>query len=225
MLRVFARSLIAVLLLCSAGWAGNVEAQGALPSSQEIEATLAELSEITGFRVRKPLPFEMVTRDQVNQFLKEQIKRSVKPDEIRAEEITLRKFGFVDANFDLRKTTIDLLTEQAAAYYDFHRRNYLSPIGRLATCAKMALVHELAHALADQNFSIRNFLGKDSDNSETSLARETVVEGQASWLMIEFAARRAGRTLANPATAAEFLKEENDPDDDEYPVSISAALC
>ena len=54
-------------------------------------------------------------------------------------------------------------------------------------------MHELAHALADQNFPIQKFLSENSEDSEQSLARETVVEGQASWLMIEYGARRAGR--------------------------------
>jgi hypothetical protein len=34
------------------------------------------------------------------------------------------------------------------------------------------------------------------------------VEGQASWLMLEYAARRLGKSLKDPATAREFMKEE-----------------
>ena len=89
-----------------------------------------------------------------------------------------------------------------------------------------ALVHELGHALADQNYSIQKFLGKDSDNSEESAAREAVVEGQASWLMIEYAARAAGTSLADPDTASEYLKTDPDAGDDdkEYPVFSKAPL-
>jgi hypothetical protein len=166
----------------------------------------------------------MVTRDQVNSYLKEQIKHSVKPDEIRAEELTLKKFGFVPSDFDLRKTTIDLLTEQAAAYYDFHRRKLFISDWAAENMRETALVHELSHALADQTFSIRKFLGKGADNSEESVAREAVVEGQASWLMIEFAARQLGRTLADPETASEFLKAQPDSDDSEYPVFSNSPL-
>ena len=46
----------------------------------------------------------------------------MKPAELRTEELTLKKFGFVPQDFDLKKTTIDLLTEQTAAFYDFHRK-------------------------------------------------------------------------------------------------------
>ncbi len=196
-----------------------------IPTKAEIDSVLRELSDITGFRVRKQLPFEMVTRDQVNRYLKEQIRHSVKPDDIRAEETTLRKFGFVAADFDLKKTTIELLTEQAAAYYDFHRKKLFISSWAAQNMRQAALVHELAHALADQNFPIRKYLGKGSEDSEESIARESVVEGQASWLMIEYAARHAGKSLADPQTAGEYLKADAGSDDDaSYPVFSKAPL-
>lgn len=197
------------------------------PTAAEIHSVLQELSAITGFRIRRQLPFAMVTREQVNRYLKEQIKHNVKPAELRAEEITLKKFGFVPPDFDLKKTTIDLLTEQAAAFYDFHRKKLFISDWAAQNMRQAALVHELGHALADQNYSLRKFLNKASDDSEDSLARETVVEGQASWLMIEYAARRLGRTLKDPDTAAEYLKSDDadsSAGDKEYPVFSNAPL-
>lgn len=198
-----------------------------LPDSREINSILRELSDITGFRVKRELPFEMVTREQVNKFLKDQIRRSIKPEEIQAEEITLKKFGFVPADFDLKQATIDLLTEQAAAFYDFHRKKLFISDWATENMREAALVHELAHALADENFPIQKFLDQAGDNSEESLARQTVVEGQASWLMLEFAARRIGKSLADPETAREYLSnnEKGSGDNDsEYPVFNKAPL-
>ncbi len=198
-------------------------ASSALPTRQEIDGILQELSSVTGFRIHKELPFQSITREQVNDYLKEQIRESVKPDDIAAEEATLKKFGFVPPDFDLKQSTIDLLTEQAAAFYDYHRRKLFISDWATENMRDVALIHELAHALADQNFSIRKFLGKNSDNDETSLARQAVVEGQASWLMVEVAARRAGRTLANPADAREFL-ETAEGSGEAYPVFDNAPL-
>jgi hypothetical protein len=197
-----------------------------LPTATEIDSMLRTLSDISGFQIRKQLPFQLVTRAEVNKFLKDQIRRSVKPEELRAEEATLRKFGFVPPDFDLKKTTIDLLTEQAAAFYDFHRKKLFISDWATQNMREVALVHELAHALADQNFPIRKFLGKGSEDSEQSLARETVVEGQASWLMIEYGARQSGRTLKDPRTAAELLKDQPDGGDGDsaYPVFSKAPL-
>ncbi|MGD1073503.1 MAG: ImmA/IrrE family metallo-endopeptidase [Bryobacteraceae bacterium] len=201
--------------------------QSNLPTAQEINSVLGDLSAITGFKIYKQLPFQMITRDQVNQFLKEQIKQTVKPAEIRAEEVTLKKFGFVPQDFDLKKTTIDLLTEQAAAFYDFHRKKLFISDWAAENMREAALVHELGHALADQNFPIQKFLAKNSDDSEESLARETVVEGQASWLMIEYALRREGKSLADPVTAEAYLKDDAGDQaagEGEYPVFSNAPL-
>lgn len=195
-----------------------------LPTALEINAVLHELSDITGFRIRRQLPFEMVTRDQVNRYLIDEIKHSVKPEEIRGEEITLKKFGFAPPDFDLRQTTIDLLTEQAAAFYDFKRKKLFISDWATVNMRDAALVHELAHALADQNFSIRKYMDKAGDNSEESAARQAVVEGQASWLMLEVNARRQGKTLADAATARELLADDANPGQEDYPVFNKAPL-
>ncbi len=184
-----------------------------LPTVEEINSILKELSDVTGFRVRKELPFALITREQVNKYIREQIKESVKPEEVRAEEATLKKFGFAPPGFDLKQTTIDLLTEQAAAFYDFKRKKLFISDWATVNMRDAALIHELAHALADQNFPIQRFLGKVADDSEESLARQAVVEGQASWLMVEVEARRAGRTLADPQTARQYLRSDDDSPD------------
>ena len=217
--------LTVVILLCG-GWqapAANPPASK-LPTAEEINSILKELSGITGFRIRKQLPFALISRDEVNKYVQEQIRDSVKPDEIRAEEATLKKFGFAPAEFDLRKTTIDLLTEQAAAFYDFKRKKLFISDWATVKMRDVALIHELAHALADQNFSIKQYLAKAGDDSEASLARQAVVEGQASWLMVEVAARRVGRTLADEDTARQYLNNDLDSPDADYPVFNKAPL-
>src|ERR1051326_8457709 len=155
----WARLATAVLLV--AVWPVPFAAsQSKVPTAEEIDSVLNELSKITGFRIRKQLPFALISRDQVNEYLKEQIKQSVKPDEIRAEEMTLKKFGFAPPDFDLKQTTIELLTEQAAAFYDFKRKKLFISDWATVNMRDVALIHELAHALADQNFPIRKFIGK-----------------------------------------------------------------
>jgi len=133
-----------------------------LPTAAEINSVLKDLSDITGFKIHRQLPFAMVTRDQVNKYLKDQIRHNVKPDEIRAEEVTLKKFGFVPKDFDLKKNTIELLTEQAAAFYDFHRKKLFISDWAAQNMRQAALVHELGHALADQNYSLEKFLGREA---------------------------------------------------------------
>ena len=53
-------------------------------------------------------------------------------------------------DFNLADTTVDLLTEQAAAFYDFHRKKLFISDWAQTSMRDVALIHELAHALADQ---------------------------------------------------------------------------
>jgi 6-pyruvoyl-tetrahydropterin synthase len=175
-------------------------AASGLPTREEVQQALSELSAITGFPIKHPVAFESITREQINRYLQDRIKEVTKPSELRAEELTLKKFGFVPHSFDLRKNTIDLLTEQAAAFYDFHRKKLFISDWAQTSMRDVALIHELAHALADQSFSLEKFTKKVEQDSEKSLARQAVVEGQAMWLTNAVIARRAGREKPKPET-------------------------
>lgn len=223
-------ALVALSLALAGAWQEPSPDAGkkGLPTAAEINGALRELAAVTGFTVRRELPFAPVTRAQVNEYIREEIKETVKPDELRAEEVSLQKLGFVGRDFDLKQTTIDLLTEQAAAFYDFHRRKLFISDWATVNMRDDALVHELAHALADQNFPIRKFMDTRSDDNEVSLAREAVVEGQASWLTLEVDARRNGKSMADAAVAEKILSVDMNSDaaasDADYPVFDKAPL-
>jgi hypothetical protein len=224
-IRGWALAGLFLIALPSGAWQQPAPSAGAgLPEPAEIDSILRQLSAITGFRIRRRLPFQLITREQVNAYVKNQIRHSVRPKDIYAEELSLKKLGFVPAEFDLRQTTIDLLTEQAAAFYDFHQKKLFISDWAASTMREEALVHELAHALADQNFNIEKYLNKDPADAEESLARQTVVEGQASWLAIEYSVRQAGETLSDPEVARRYFQREPDADDPKFPVFSQAPL-
>ena len=155
------------------------------PDRTELERIFAELSAATGLPIRHAVKFHVLSRTQVNRFLEDRIREAVKPAELRAEELTLKKLGFVPADFDLKKTTIALLTEQTAAFYDYRRKQLFLTDWASDSLREAATVHEMAHALADQNYSLERFAKKVQNDTEKSAARQAVVEGQASWLMRE----------------------------------------
>ena len=152
---------------------------------QQIDHNLQELSAITGLTAKKKIHYDLISRDKVSEFLKDRVKDSVKPDDLRAEELTLKKLGFVPQDFDLEKSTVDLLTEQAAAFYDYHKKRLYLTDWTTSAMQESALVHELAHALADQNFHLERFIKQSGQSDDSELARMAVMEGQATWLMAE----------------------------------------
>jgi hypothetical protein len=191
---------------------------------QEIEAIVADLSQITGLKLTKPLRHDLINRDEVKRFLEERIKEEVKPEEIRAEELTLKKFGFVPQEFDLKKTTIELLTEQAAAFYDYRKKRLYVLDSSSSTMQQVALVHELAHALADQRFNLEKFIARAGESDDGAMARLAVMEGQATWLMSEYLARRMGMSLKTSPAIAQFMSQQAGATGGQFPVFDQAPL-
>ena len=190
---------------------------------KEIDPLIIELSEITGLATLKKVQPAFIHRDKLKAFLEERLKEAVKPEEIRAEELTLKKFGFIPPDFDLKKTTIDLLTEQAAAFYDYKKKKLFVLEGGTDEMQKIALVHELAHALADQHFHLEKFI-KSGKNDDNATARVAVMEGQAQWLMLEYMARQSHQSLRTNPAMASVLNRMSDGSGADYGVLGSVPL-
>jgi hypothetical protein len=190
---------------------------------EELEKTTTEIEKVSGMQAQKKVRYEMIRRNQVRDFLKQRVKETVKPEQIRAEEITLKKFGFVPKNFDLEKSTVDLLTEQAAAFYDYRKQRLFLLEGTSNALMEMAIVHEMAHAIADQNFNLQQFIDGAGENDDSALARLTVMEGQATWLTAEVLAQRNGRSLAGDSVLFDQMAEASSGMS-QYPVFQSVPL-
>ncbi|HLY18770.1 MAG TPA: hypothetical protein VKR61_16175 [Bryobacteraceae bacterium] len=221
-------ALIPALLLLIA--APPVSPQDGVDTSQareifnEIGGILKDLQEITGFKIKRQVPAEIITRDKVKEFLEKRLKETSSPEEIRVEELTLKKFGLVPQDFDLAKNTVDLLTEQAAAFYDFHRKKLFITDWTPSITREPALVHELGHALADQNVNLEKFIKQGRNSDDGSLARLAVMEGQASWLMAEYLARKAGQSLASSPILLETMAHGIESGSSQFPVFESQPL-
>ena len=216
--------VLAIVLVAAAAAQSGVDASQASEIFSEIDGILQELHDITGFKIKHRVPAEIITRDKVKEFLEKRIKEASSPEEIRVEELTLKKFGFVPPDFDLAKNTVDLLTEQAAAFYDFHRKRMFITDWTPSDTRQPALVHELGHALADQNVNLEKFIKQGQKSDDGSLARLAVMEGQASWLMAEYLARKAGQSLSASPILLETMAHTIEAGASEFPVFQSEPL-
>jgi hypothetical protein len=185
---------------------------------EQIDEIMADLSRITGLKQQRRVPADLINRDQLKQFLEQRVKEVVKPEELRIEELTLKKFGFAPADFNLKETTIDLLTEQAAAFYDHKKKRLFLLDYSSSAVQQMALVHELAHALADQHFHMEKFIERGNHSDDSSLARMAVVEGQATWLMAEYMASKMGQSLKTSPSLVDMMSRMTENSDGSYPV-------
>src|SRR6202453_4029843 len=118
---------------------------------QEVDEMTSALSEITGWPVRRKVPAKIISKDEFRRQVESRMKGSSNNKEVKAEELTLKMFGFIAQDFDLAKETVDLVSEQAAAFYDYSKKRlFVLDSTSEGSEQRVALVHELAHALADQ---------------------------------------------------------------------------
>jgi hypothetical protein len=209
--------------ICLAIGAACCSAQAESPFA-EIDGIMAELSKLTGLAQLKKVEYARIGKGEVKQFLEERVKEAVKPEEIRAEELVLRKFGFVPADFDLKKTMIELLSEQAAAFYDYRKKKLFLIDSSADFVQHSALVHELAHALADQHFHLERFVDTAAKEDDSSLARLAVMEGQATWLMSEYLTQRTGQSLRDSPLLLKLMSRATEVASGQYPVFDRAPL-
>ena len=205
--------VVPFLLLLVAPWIAAV----ANPIRGNGRSGVRSCREITGWKPMKKVECDTMDRVALKQYLEQKVKEDIKPDEIRAEEMMLKKFGLAPQDFDLARTMVDLLTEQAAAFYDYHKKKLFLLQGGDPSGESMVVVHELAHALADQRFDLGKFI-KKGKSDDSSLARMAVMEGQATWLMMESTSRRGGQSLKEmPAAILDMATRNSDAMRTQYP--------
>jgi len=216
------RRLVALLVLLLL--AAVAQPQVSAPAATErLDEFVAELSEITGFTQRRPIASSTITRYELKRYLEDRIRDEVDPEEIRIEELLLKKLGLVPEGFDLRSTLVDLYTEQAAAFYDFRQRRLFLLEG-IGGFEQTAMVHELAHALADQHFRLEKFVESVNSNDDAALARMAVMEGQATWLMSEVMVRGMGQSLLDAPGLVDMMADMVGSATGEFPVLGSVPL-
>ena len=118
---MFRRLFVAVLLFAAAAFAEPAPAVTPPAVFSQVDHMVTTLSEITGWPVRHKVPSEILSKNSFKHYLEEQIKGNSRQKEIHAEELALKMFGLIPQDFDLARD-VDLLGEQAAAFYDYKKK-------------------------------------------------------------------------------------------------------
>lgn len=178
------------------------------PTATEIRQILDELGKLMSLKPKSQVPFIRMTRDELRKFAESRLDTLIPPAEIAQEQAILRRFGLIPKEYDLRGGVLDMVSEQAAALYDEEKkRMVLLDLDGNEMLERIALVHELAHALADQHYDLGTYLRdkRKELNDDEQLARSAAVEGQATWLMMEHTLSRMGQSLRSNSAMADMM--------------------
>jgi len=188
---------------------------------RSVDEILNFVSSDTKLPIQHSVKRKLVTRDEVNKYLRDKFNEDEGAKRLARSEIVLKKFGLLDREFQLRPFMISLLTEQVAGFYDDKTKtvnllDWIEPEDQ-----KPVLAHELTHALQDQKVSLTKWsiVGPEDiarnvqqDNlhiqtDEAGTARGAVAEGQAMLVYLDYQLRPTGRTLEKSPEILSRLKD------------------
>lgn len=163
------------------------------------------IARLRGLEFKKDLKVGVKQKDELKSKMMEQAEKEP-PEEYEKVRKALIKLGFVPADLNLRQFMIDLYTEQIGGFYDPQEKElYVVPARDAASeppdtlgipWNMIATIHEMTHALQDQNFDLLTLPMEEEINDDLATAVKSLVEGEASFVMYDYALRQRGFDLS-----------------------------
>jgi hypothetical protein len=196
MKRMFRRLLpAAILFLLTA-------AVQAAPSP--LAKQMADVERIRGLRFKHDVTVKTIERSDIPERLRAEMRRSM-PYSVDDYIGVLRSLQLVDGNsHDLTDKMLALYESQVLAYYDPSTHTYFAvrqlpdsakSLGNSDVLVQSVAIHELTHALQDQYFDIGRKDDALHDDWDGQLAYHSLIEGEASLVMMAWMVDKAGRSL------------------------------
>jgi hypothetical protein len=183
-----ARLVAAVALLAAAAGVGAQESPRAVSSDPALvelaSVLLPDLADRSGLELRGPVRLERRSREQLTRYLEEKLDQELPPAEARATVDVYALLGLVPADLDLRSVLLGLYGEQVAGFYEPDSTALFVMDDQPEAQLQGVLVHELVHAIQDQNFDLDSITERRLGNDRTTAA-QAAIEGHATLVMLE----------------------------------------
>jgi hypothetical protein len=151
------------------------------------ESILPELAERSGLPLRAPVRLERRSREHLVRYLNAKLDEELSVDEARNVVDAYALLGLVPRDLDLRAVLLALYTEQVAGFYEPDSTALFVMDDQAESDLEGLLVHELVHAIQDQNADLSALTGPEV-GSDRATAAQAAIEGHATLVMFEFMA-------------------------------------
>jgi hypothetical protein len=197
----------------------------------------------TGLPIKSAVKRQITSRATVEKYLQKKFDEDESAKRLQRDEIVLEKFGLLDRDFALKPFLLALLKEQIEAYYDAKTKTVYMLDWVDIEEQKPVLAHELTHALQDQHSDLEKWNNQTPDDvslnfsedtghlakDEMDTAREAVVEGQATAVMMDYILKPMGKSLVKDPEVSDLVRHhmaasEDSPVLARAPLMISESL-
>lgn len=184
-----------------AGWRNEDAAISRGPTPQErlvLNSLIVKTEAVRGLRFKYPVPIAIQNRAAIEAFVHEKLLE----EDVATDKVVYTALGLIPPELDIKELMTTVMGEQIVGYYDpdedrfVIRDDIMAKLGagNASGESESVIVHELVHALQGQHLGLREQFELDRD-TDSALAYQSVVEGDATLAMIAFLASAANMPL------------------------------
>lgn len=150
-----------------------------------------QVQDLRGIAATAPVARGVFDTPSLCAYLREGFRKDNPEELVKGTETLYKELGLMPQDDSLEQLYLELLTSQVAGLYDDETKQMyvVSKDGAIGPVEEITYAHEFTHALQDQRFNLRKVVGEDTDQSDRTMARAAVVEGDATLLMSLWAQR------------------------------------
>ncbi len=185
---------------------------GPTPTPEDPAVAYARIEQqvqmIRGLAAKAPVQPKVLDEAGLMASVRQHFDRDNPPALIAATERLYRALGMLPADASLKELYLKLLDSQVAGFYDPDEKALfvVSRSGGLGPAEQVTFAHEFDHALQDQTFGLKKLGTAVPDQSDRSLARLSLAEGDATLLMSDWA-----QAHFTPVQMLQLLQTSVDP--------------
>ncbi|MEO8877995.1 MAG: hypothetical protein ABI461_20555 [Polyangiaceae bacterium] len=173
---------------------GNVGQSADAKEDRLIARMLKKVSQVRSLEAKAPVPGKVLERSELIARVRGHIDKEVPKTAIVNEGLVLQLFGFVPTKFDYEAEMYKLLEAQLAGYYEPGDKTMYMASDLDEDSAKATLAHELVHSLQDQYWDLKSKSKYLPGEDDTSEARSSLAEGDATSAMMDVLLMGSGKT-------------------------------
>lgn len=150
-------------------------------------------SKIRNLNSKVSVPCSVENKEQIENFLIDIIDKEVGEKYLKKMGALYKKLNLIPKDSNYKKLLISLYKDQVAGYYDNYNKRYVMASWMPAVMQLPVAVHEQTHAIQDQYFDLTSFLDLEVMTTDEAMARQALVEGEASAVMSDYTNKMLGK--------------------------------
>jgi len=167
--------------------AGMLGAGSASIDQATVDALVAEelpgVEAAAGMTAKRPIKTRLISREGALEHVQRLIAEQLPPERLAPMEYAWKALGFLPPDASLADSVANLYAGQAGGFYDPATAELVLLSDMPAMLQAPVVRHELVHALQDQTYDLKAWLGDAGDDEDRAAAVQAVLEGHATDVM------------------------------------------